>query len=106
MGGINNKPFIIWLVDEDFQQSFPEAPIPSTAESTVDVFPITQIWWQISPGSAGSRDPEEGVEKKPIVRCWPADMPLASRKMGLQGVPKGVREVVAAIGLHGGNAPF
>ena len=67
VAGINHQPLEIRLDDQFFQQSLPEALVAPAAKAPVGVFPVPVIGRQIPPGRAGAQDPENGVEKKPVV---------------------------------------
>ena len=67
VAGVDHEPFVIGLDDQFFQQSLPKTLVAPAAKAPVGVFPVPVIGRQIPPGSAGAQNPENGVEKKPIV---------------------------------------
>jgi hypothetical protein len=67
VAGVDHEPFVIGVDDQFLQQALPEALVAPAAKATVGVFPVPVIRWQIPPGSAGAQNPENGVEKKPVV---------------------------------------
>lgn len=40
MAGVKHQPFIVRLLNEDVQQSLPEALVPSATEPTLDILPV------------------------------------------------------------------
>ena len=67
MAGVDHQPFVIGIDDQFLQQGLPEPLVAPAAKATVGVFPVPIIGRQIPPGSTGAQDPENGVEKKPVV---------------------------------------
>ena len=106
MTGVNHEPFEIGLDDQFFQQPLPEALVAPAAKATVGVFPVPVIRWQIPPGSAGAQNPENGVEKKPVVFGLPAPESLLSRQMRFEQFPSSVIDVVAAVSGRGDGDSF
>jgi hypothetical protein len=41
VAGINHQPIIIWIINQSFQQGFPNAAVTPTAKSAMCVLPIT-----------------------------------------------------------------
>jgi hypothetical protein len=67
MTGIDHQPLAVRLVNEDFEQRFPQSLVTPTAEASVCVFPVAIVRGQVSPRSAGAQYPKYGVEKGAIV---------------------------------------
>ena len=67
VAGVDHEPFVIGIDDQFFQESLPETLVAPAAKPTVGIFPVPVIGRQIPPGSAGAQNPENGVEKKPVV---------------------------------------
>jgi hypothetical protein len=111
VAGINHQPLEIRLDDQFFQQSLPEALVAPAAKAPVGVFPVPVIGRQIPPGRAGAQDPENGVEKKPVVFGPTTPESLLSGQMGFEQFPGFIVDVVAAVGEWdrsslGGVYPF
>jgi len=111
VAGVDHEPFVIGVDDQFLQQALPEALVAPAAKATVGVFPVPVIRWQIPPGSAGAQNPENGVEKKPVVFGLPAPESLLSGQMGFEQFPGFIVDVVAAVGEWdrsslGGVYPF
>ena len=111
VAGVDHQPFVIGIDDQFFQETLPEALVAPAAKATVGVFPVPIIGRQIPPGSTGAQDPENGVEKKPVVFGSATPQPLLSRQMGFEQLPGFIVDVVAAVGewygcSFGGDCPF
>ena len=111
VAGINHQPLEIRLDDQFFQQSLPEALVAPAAKAPVGVFPVPVIGRQIPPGRAGAQDPENGVEKKPVVFGPTTPESLLSGQMGFEQFPGFIVDVLAAVGERyrsslGGVCPF
>jgi hypothetical protein len=76
---------------------FPQAFISPTAEASMGILPISQIGRQITPGTAGAQNPEDGVEKKTIVVGSPAPLAFLPWQVWGQQSPGGIREIVASM---------
>lgn len=99
--GVDHEPFVVGLVDQFFQQRLPDALVAPTNEATVGIAPPAIVWRQIPPGCSGAQDPENGVEKKPVVSGSATPQPLLSGQMRLEELPGFVVEVVAAVSMSG-----
>ena len=97
VAGVDHQPFEIGFGDQFFQQSLPEAFVAPAAKAAMGVFPVPIIRRQVPPGSAGTQDPENGIEKKPVVFGLTAPESLLSGQMGFEEFPGSVVEVVAAV---------
>jgi hypothetical protein len=104
VAGVDHQPFVIGIDDQFFQQCLPEALVAPAAKATVGVFPVPVIGRQIPPGSAGAQDPENGVEKKPVVFGPATPEPLLSGQMGFEQFPGFIVDVVAAVGERYGGS--
>ena len=98
VAGVDHEPFVIGIDDQFFQDSLPETLVAPAAKPAVSVFPVPVIGRQIPPGSAGAQDPENGVEKKPVVFGSATPEALLSGQMGLKQFPGFIVDVVAAVG--------
>jgi hypothetical protein len=64
---VNHQPFIIRLVDEPFEQRFPQASISPTAKAAIRIFPVAVIGRQITPERAGAQVLANGIDELAIV---------------------------------------
>jgi hypothetical protein len=104
VAGVDHQPFVIGIDDQFLQQGLPEALVAPAAKATVSVFPVPIIGRQIPPGSAGAQDPENGVEKKPVVFGLPAPESLLPGQMGFEQFPGFIVDVVAAVSESYGSS--
>ena len=98
VAGVDHQPFVIGIDDQFLQQSLPKALVAPAAKATVGVLPVPVIGRQIPPRSAGAQDPENGVEKKPVVFGLSAPLSLLSGQMRFEQFPGFIVDVVAAVG--------
>ena len=98
VAGVDHQPFVIGIDDQFFQESLPESLVAPAAKPAVGVFPVPVVGRQIPPGSAGAQDPENGVEKKPVVFSSATPEALLSGQMRFEQFPGFIVDVVAAVG--------
>jgi hypothetical protein len=67
VAGIDHQPLIIRLVNEYLQQGLPLPFVAPAAKPPMGVLPVSVVWWQISPGGAGTQYPEYRVDELPII---------------------------------------
>ncbi len=53
----------------------PETLVPPATEPAMGVFPVSTVWRQITPGSAGAKNPEDRIDEPTIV-LRPPNFPL------------------------------
>ena len=104
VAGVDHQPFVIGIDDQFLQESLPETLVAPAAKPAVGVFPVPVIWRQIPPGSAGAQDPENAVEKKPVVFGSATPEALLSGQMGFEQFPGFIVDVVAAVGEWDGGS--
>ena len=97
VAGVDHQPFVIGIDDQFLQESLPETLVAPAAKPAVGVFPVPVIGRQIPPGSAGAQDPENAVEKKPVVFGSATPEALLSGQMRFEQFPGFIVEVVAAV---------
>ena len=97
VAGVDHQPFVIGIDDQFLQESLPETLVAPAAKPAVSVFPVPVIGRQIPPGSARAQDPENGVEKKPVVFGSATPESLLSGQMRFEQFPGFIVEVVAAV---------
>lgn len=79
MAGVNHQPFIVRLLNEDVQQSLPDAFVSPATEPTLDILPVAQVWRQITPRGSGSQNPKNGIDTSSIIFGDPAPDTFAPR---------------------------
>lgn len=79
VAGVDHQPLVIWVFDEQFEQCLPLTSVAPTTEPAVSVFPVTVVGWQIAPGCAGAQNPEDGIDKSPIITGYAAPSASATR---------------------------
>ena len=97
VAGVDHQPFVIGIDDQFFQETLPEALVAPAAKATVGVFPVPVIRRQVPPWCPGAQDPENGVEKKPVVFGSATPESLLSGQMRFEQFPGFIVEVVAAV---------
>lgn len=51
------------LLLERLPQPLPDTALLPAAEPDIDVVPMSHRWWQVAPGTAGSRNPQDRFRK-------------------------------------------
>ena len=97
VAGVDHQPFNIRLVDQLLQKFFPDAFIAPAAEAAMRIFPIAIVGRQVAPGCSAAQDPENTVEKTPIILGDAAPQALLSRKMSGEQFPGLIAQVVTVI---------
>ena len=100
MTRINHQPFIIWLNNQCFKQAFPNTPISPATKTTMCIFPVAIVRWQITPGCACSEYPKNGIDKQSIVTSRTPNTPFAPREKGLQNLPGAISNIMPSMELH------
>ncbi len=98
VAGVDHQPLVIGIDDQFFQEPLPKPLVAPAAKPAVGIFPVPVIGRQIPPGSARAQDPENGVEKKPVVFGSATPEALLSGQMGFEQFPGFIVDVVAAVG--------
>ena len=96
--GIHHEPFHVRFVDADFQQPFPDARIPPADEAAVCIASPAVFRRQIAPWRTRPQDPEDGIDKFPVVLGDSAPCSPPSREVRFDFRPHRIREVVAVEG--------
>ncbi len=94
MTGVNHQPFIVRLIHQRLQQRPPEPLVPPATEPTMGIFPVSIVWRHITPGSAGTQNPEDRINEPSIILRHPTPTSRSARQMRLQQQPDPVRNVV------------
>lgn len=79
MTGVDHQPFVIRLVNQDSKQLFPNPLVPPADKTTMRIAPPSVVRWQITPGRAGSQNPEDRIDKQAVVFGNAAPHAFASR---------------------------
>lgn len=82
MRSINHQPFVIGLVNQDFQQFFPHTHVAPANKATVSIAPATVIWRQITPRRASTQVPETAFTNNLLSLAIPPQLPLRPGKWG------------------------
>jgi hypothetical protein len=105
--GVNHQPFVIRLVHQAFQQSFPDTFVPPAAKTTMRVFPASIGRRQVSPGRACAQNPEYAIDELPIIPRLASPSPFPARKMRLQKRLDVIRNIVTMLRTrHGASSSF
>jgi len=97
VAGIDHEPFEIRLVDQLLKKLFPDTLVAPATETPMRIFPVAVVRRQIAPGCPSAQNPENAIEKAPVILRYSA--PLASltgKVRGKQG-PRMVAQIVAVI---------
>ena len=97
MAGVNYQPLEVRLVNDCIEKVLPYPAIPPATEATTGIFPVPQVWWQVSPWCPSAQVPKHCVQEQPIVPGWRALFPWPTRQMRLEKLPNLVRNVVPSM---------
>jgi hypothetical protein len=97
VAGIDHQPLIVRLIDGHLQQRFPQVFIAPAAKAPMDVFSATIVGRQVTPGSAGTQYPEDGVDEALIVLGDTVPGTLASGQVRFEQNPGAIVDIVAAM---------
>jgi hypothetical protein len=78
---INHQPFIIRVIDQDFQQLFPYTLVTPTDKPAMRITPIAIIWWKITPRSTCAQYPKNCVDKLAIILRYTTPTTLTAWKV-------------------------
>ena len=101
VAGIDHQPLVIRLIDESLQQFFPGALVAPPTKASVGVFPVPVVRRQIAPRGSGAQDPEDRIDKEPVVFGLSSPEAPLPGQMGFEEFPGSFRDVVAAVGGRG-----
>ena len=76
MAGVDHQPFIIRLINQNFQEFFPNTFSTPTDKPLMNTAPLPVIGRQVTPGRSSSQNPKYCVDKTAVILSNPA--PLAS----------------------------
>ncbi len=94
MTGVNHQPLIVRLIHQMLQQRPSEPLVAPATEPTMGIFPVSIVWRHITPGSAGTQNPEDRINEPSIILRHPTPTSRSARQMRLQQQPDPVRNVV------------
>ena len=84
MAGVDHEPFKVRLVHQNFQQFFPDALIPPSAEPLIHTAPFPIARRQVSPQRSCAQNPKHTVDKLPIILCYATPLAPLTWQMWLQ----------------------
>ena len=87
MRRIEKDAFKIGIVRQDFENALPHALLRPAPEAGVDGEPVAKLLWQITPGRTGPRDPQDRLDKQPIVPRRGAGIANFARQFWRNPVP-------------------
>ena len=67
MAGVDHQPCGVRLVNRNFRRSFPHAIIAPAGEASAGVAPAARVGEQVSLRSARAHNPEDHIDKAPVV---------------------------------------
>ena len=76
MAGVDHQPFIIRLINQNFQEFFPNTFSTPTDKPLMNTAPLPVIGRQVTPGRSSSQNPKYCVDKTAVILSNSA--PLAS----------------------------
>src|SRR5690554_1235788 len=94
-GGIDHGVFHVRLVGARFKNPSKNIGFHPVAVSLEDRVPFAEMRRQITPGTAGARDPENRLKKKPVVAAAAAGIRRLPQTMRLHLRPLGVCQYVS-----------
>ncbi len=103
--GVNHEPFKIRLVDQYFQQSFPDAVVAPADKAAMRIAPAAEIGRQIPPRRTRSHNPKDCIYKQAVILGNAAPTSFAPRQVRLKFFPNSIRNVVSSMGWlwHGSS---
>jgi hypothetical protein len=87
VGCVDEDVFEIGIVRQGLENPFPDAFLRPTPKARVDAVPFTERARQITPGRAGSRDPQDSFDEQPIVSGRGAGITHFARQFWLNAFP-------------------
>jgi len=76
--GINHQPFIIRIINQDFQQFFPDTLVTPANKAAVGITPTPVVRRQIPPWGSCSYNPENSIDKLTIICGYPSPCPFSA----------------------------
>ena len=98
MAGIDHQPFIIRLVNQDFQKFFPNAFFAPTDEALMNAALLPVIGRQVPSGRSGSQHPKHRIDKSAVILSDSSPLTMLSQQMWFQQRPYVVAYVVSVVG--------
>jgi len=103
MAGVDHQPFVVRLIDQNFQQLLPNPLVPPADEAAVRVAPAPVVRRQIAPRGARSQNPKDCINEQAIVFGDTTPDAFAPRSVRLQKLPCFIGYIVATVD---GNCTF
>ena len=95
---VNHKPFIIWIIYQNFQQFFQDTFSAPPVKPLVDGSTFSIIWRQITPGRSCTQHPKNRINKPSVILGDSAPLPPLAWQMWLQQRPYLVAYIMPMIG--------
>src|SRR5690349_4733994 len=95
--GIYHEPFVVWRVNQLFQQTFPNPFISPTAKTTVCILPVAVCGGQVPPGRTCPQNPENTIDKSAVVFGYTAPSTCPAWQTRFQYRPRLVRYVMPLV---------
>jgi hypothetical protein len=84
---VDEDVFEIGIIRQGLENALPHALLRPSPEAGIDGEPFAEFLRQITPGRAGSRDPQHRLDKQPVVMCGGAGITNLARQFWRNPVP-------------------
>jgi hypothetical protein len=69
MACVNHQPLVVGIIDDAFQDCFPDTLLNPTPKPLGNTVPVSVIRRQITPRSTCAENPEDSIDESSIVLC-------------------------------------
>ena len=87
MASVNHQPCGVRIVNRNFRRSLPHAIIAPTGEASAGVAPSARVGGRVSPRSTRAHNPEDRIDKAPVVANPAAPASFTTGQTGLGFFP-------------------
>ena len=87
MAGVDHQPCGVRIVNRNFRRSLPHAIIAPTDEASAGVAPAAKVGRRIPPRSARAYNPEDRIDKAPVVASPAAPASFTAGQTGVGFFP-------------------
>lgn len=94
-GAVDHGEFHIGIVRHRIENPLEDIGRYPVAETLEDRVPLAKGRWQVSPGTAGPRDPQNGLQEQPVVAAAASGIGRLAQAMRLHLCPLSVRQIRA-----------
>ncbi|MGY3075486.1 hypothetical protein ACVWZZ_001857 [Bradyrhizobium sp. LM6.10] len=91
-GGVDHGVFHVGIVGDGLEQPLPDIRLHPVAKARECAIPVAEHRRQIPPGTAGSGDPQNGLDKQSVVLAAAARISRLAKTMRLHLRPLGVSQ--------------